>query len=68
MKNNVGTIDRMVRIILGLVSIHASLLGYIGAWGWIGLVPLATGDFRFCPANWPFGLSTCPIRAVGPRP
>lgn len=68
MKHNVGTIDRILRIALGLVLIGASLLGYIGAWGWIGLVPLATGIFRFCPAYLPFGLSTCPISSRGSQP
>ena len=68
MKHNVGTIDRSLRIALGLALIGASLLGYIGVWGWIGLVPLATGVFRFCPAYRPFGLSTGPIRSAGPRP
>lgn len=67
MKPNVGTIDRVLRIALGLVLIGASLLGYIGAWGWIGLLPLATGVIRFCPAYWPFGLSTCPVGAAGPH-
>ncbi|MBC7610522.1 MAG: DUF2892 domain-containing protein, partial [Polaromonas sp.] len=42
--------------------IAATLTGYIGVWGWIGLVPLATGVFRFCPAYLPFGLSTCPAQ------
>ena len=59
MKPNVGTIDRILRIALGLGLIAASMLGTIGAWGWIGLLPLATGIFRFCPAYWPLGLSTC---------
>ena len=67
MTHNVGTIDRILRITLGLVLIGASLLGAIGAWGWIGLVPLATGTFRFCPAYWPFGLSTCPTPPADPR-
>ena len=67
MKPNVGTIDRVLRIALGLVLIGASLLGYIGAWGWIGLLLIATGVFRFCPAYWPFGLSTCPVGAAGPH-
>ncbi len=61
MTPNVGTIDRILRIALGLALIAASLLGYIGAWGWIGLVPLATGVFRFCPAYLPLGMSTCSI-------
>ena len=59
MKANVGTIDRILRTALGLGLIAVSLLGYIGAWGWIGLLPLATGIFGFCPAYWSLGLSTC---------
>lgn len=56
---NVGTVDRSIRIGVGLVLIVATLMGWIGQWGWIGLVAIATGVFRFCPAYWPFGLSTC---------
>lgn len=59
MKANVGTIDRALRIVAGLVLIGLTLSGAIGVWGWIGVVPLATGIFRFCPAYMPFGLSTC---------
>ncbi|WP_418789439.1 DUF2892 domain-containing protein, partial [Pediococcus acidilactici] len=50
MKANVGTIDRTLRIIVGLALIALSLTGVIGVWGWIGVLPLATGIFRFCPA------------------
>ncbi len=59
MKPNVGTIDRAIRILLGLGLIGATLAGLIGVWGWLGVVPLATGIFRFCPAYLPFGLSSC---------
>ena len=59
MKHNVGTADRIIRVAIGLALIVATLLGAIGAWGWIGVVPIATGLFRFCPAYLPFGLSTC---------
>lgn len=59
MKANVGSADRVVRIIVGLLLIGLALSGTIGAWGWIGVVPLATGLFRWCPAYLPFGLSTC---------
>lgn len=62
MKANVGNIDRAVRILVGLGLITATLTGAIGAWGWLGLVPLATGLFRFCPAYLPFGLSTCRLK------
>lgn len=59
MQANVGTIDRTIRVLAGLGLIGAALFGAIGAWGWIGLVPLATGMFRFCPAYLPFGIRTC---------
>ena len=58
MTANVGTVDRAIRIAVGLVLIVATLMGWIGVWGWIGLIAIATGVFRFCPAYWPFGLST----------
>ncbi|MGO9674970.1 MAG: DUF2892 domain-containing protein [Methylocella sp.] len=59
MEANVGTIDRAARIVVGLALIAGSLSGMIGAWGWIGVVPLATGVFRFCPAYRLIGLNTC---------
>jgi hypothetical protein len=59
MKANVGSIDRILRIVVGLALIGATLAGMIGMWGWIGIVPLATGIFRVCPAYLPFGFSTC---------
>ena len=59
MKANIGTIDRSLRIVAGLLLIGLSLSGVIGAWGWIGLVPLATGIFRFCPVYTLLGIKTC---------
>ncbi len=59
MKANVGTIDRVIRIASGIALIGATLAGFIGVWGWLGIIPLATGIFRFCPAYLPFGLSSC---------
>ncbi|AHL34459.1 membrane protein [Pseudomonas brassicacearum] len=59
MNANIGTIDRSLRIIIGLVLIALSLTGVIGLWGWIGVVPLATGIFRFCPAYRLLGIRTC---------
>ena len=59
MKANVGTIDRALRVIVGLALIGLTLNGNIGVWGWIGVVPLATGIFRFCPAYTLLGASTC---------
>lgn len=62
MRANVGGIDRMLRVVLGLGLIASSLMGVIGQWGWIGIVPLATGVFRFCPAYLPFGMRTCAVK------
>ncbi|WP_449105790.1 YgaP family membrane protein [Pseudomonas mohnii] len=62
MKANIGTIDRSLRILAGLLLIGLSLSGVIGAWGWIGLVPLATGVFRFCPVYTLLGIKTCNSR------
>ena len=62
MKSNVGSIDRALRILSGLALIAGAATGVLGAWGWIGVVPLATGIFRFCPAYLPFGLSTCSLK------
>ena len=59
MQANVGTIDRALRIIVGLALIGLTATGHIGVWGWIGVVPLATGIFRFCPAYTLLGASTC---------
>jgi hypothetical protein len=60
MTPNVGTIDRSLRIIVGLVLIALAATGKVGWWGYIGLVPLATGLFRFCPAYTLLGMRTCP--------
>ncbi len=67
MQANLGSIDRTIRILAGLGLIAATLSGVIGAWGWIGLIPLATGIFRFCPAYLPFGIRTCPMRKNTPK-
>lgn len=60
MKTNLGNTDRIIRAIAGLALIGASLMGLIGAWGWIGLVPLATAFVSFCPLYALLGMNTCP--------
>jgi uncharacterized membrane protein YfcA len=61
MKTNVGNIDRILRIVIGLALIGATLAGVIGMWGWIGVIPLLTGIFGFCLPYAIFGISTCPM-------
>ena len=59
MKANIGTLDRSLRIAAGLLLLTLSLSGVIGLWGLVGIVPLATGLFRFCPLYPLLGISTC---------
>ncbi len=61
MSCNVGSIDRVIRILAGLALIAWALLGG-PAWAWIGVVPLATGIFKFCPAYSLIGMNTCGTR------
>ena len=63
MKTNVGGIDRILRIVAGLVLIALTLTGAIGVWGWIGIVPLLTGALSTCPLYTVLGFSTCPMKA-----
>lgn len=59
MKANVGGIDKILRIVAGLVLIGLTLGNVIGVWGWIGVVPLVTGLMNWCPIYPLLGLSTC---------
>jgi len=63
MKKNVGGIDRILRIVAGLVLVALAATGQIGAWGWLGLVVLATGVFSFCGAYTLLGVNTCAVKA-----
>lgn len=60
MKINVGSLDRTLRIGAGVVLIGLAAAGVVGAWGYIGVIPLATGLFRFCPLYSVLGLNSCP--------
>ena len=55
---NVGNIDRALRILLGLVLIGLAATGRVGAWGYIGVVPLLTGAIAWCPLYRMFGIRT----------
>jgi hypothetical protein len=67
MKANVGNLDRALRIIVGVVLIALTLAGTIGPWGWIGIVPILTGVFRFCPAYTLLGVRTCQVDSTNPN-
>lgn len=64
MKANVGGIDKAARIVVGvgLLSLLAILEGNARWWGLVGLVPLATGLFNFCPVYTLLGWNSCPMK------
>jgi hypothetical protein len=62
MKANVGGIDKVLRILVGLVLITLAATGMVGIWGWIGVIPLVTGLVGWCPLYPLLGMSTCPMK------
>jgi hypothetical protein len=60
---NAGTVDRAIRVVLGLVLLSLTLVGPQTLWGLVGLVPLITGAVGFCPLYKIIGLNTCPIKS-----
>ena len=62
MTANVGDIDRILRIVAGLMLIALAATGVVGAWGYLGVIVLATGVFRFCGAYTLLGVNTCPMK------
>jgi membrane protein implicated in regulation of membrane protease activity len=62
MKSNVGGIDRIIRIVVGLVLIGLAATGTVGWWGWLGIVPLATGAIGWCPPYAMLGFNTCSMK------
>jgi hypothetical protein len=69
MMMNEGTLDRAIRVVIGIALISIVFVGPQSYWGLIGLVPLATGLVGFCPLYRIVGLSTCRVaeRKVGVR-
>lgn len=59
MKRNVGTVDRTIRVILGLGLLSLVFIGPQTAWGYLGIVPLLTAFVGNCPAYTVFGISSC---------
>ncbi len=62
MKANVGGIDKIARILAGIVLVGLAATGTVGVWGWLGIVPLVTGLMNWCPAYSLIGLNTCPLK------
>lgn len=60
MKTNVGGIDKILRILVGIALIAWALFGG-PVWAWIGILPLVTGLMGWCPAYMLIGMNTCPL-------
>ncbi len=63
MKVNVGGIDRVLRIAVGLALIAWALFANGPVWAWIGVLPLVTGVINFCPAYSILGINTCKTKS-----
>ena len=64
LKNNVGTIDRALRVIIGLGVLSLVFVGPKTPWGWVGIVPLLTAALGTCPLYTVLGLSTGPVKTA----
>lgn len=62
MTQNSGGIDKILRIVIGLALIALTVTGVLPAWGYIGIVPLATGLMGWCPLYTMLGINTCPMK------
>ena len=58
---NEGTADRIIRVVIGLGLLSIVFVGPQSPWGWIGVVPLATGVLGFCPLYRLVGINTCGV-------
>jgi len=60
---NIGIVDRIIRIIAGLILIGLAYTNTIGVWGYIGVIPLVTGLVKWCPLYTLLGIRTCPLQS-----
>jgi Protein of unknown function (DUF2892) len=61
-ETNEGTVDRVIRVVLGLGALSLTVVGPQSMWGLLGLVPLATGLIGTCPLYSVLGIRTCPMK------
>lgn len=60
---NEHSVERIIRVAIGLLALSLVFVGPHTAWGWLGLIPLATGALGTCPLYTLFGISTCGVKA-----
>lgn len=58
MKRNIGSLDRMIRLVVGLVLLSLVFVGPQTVWGYLGLIPIITALVGFCPLYAALGMST----------
>ena len=63
MERNVGSVDKIIRVVIGLVLIALVFVGPKTPWGWIGLVPLLTAALSWCPLYTMLGIRSCAATA-----
>jgi hypothetical protein len=63
MKTNENSVDRLIRIGVGVALLSQVSTGAIGAWAWLGAIPLLTGVVGFCPLYALLGMSTCKLQS-----
>jgi hypothetical protein len=61
MQKNEGTLDRVLRVSVGLILIGLAATNVVGAWGYIGIAPLLTGAIGMCPLYTLLRINTCPV-------
>ena len=59
MKQNVHNVERVIRVVIGLAIVSLVFVGPQSAWGWLWLIPVATGLTGWCPPYSLLGISTC---------
>ncbi len=59
---NEHSIERVARVVLGVALVGMAAMGTIGAWGYVGVVPILTGAVGTCPLYTLLGISTCPVK------
>lgn len=64
MNHNIGTVDRTLRIVIGIALLALAALGKIGWWGYFGMLPFLTGIFRFCPLYSILGFRSCAVAST----
>ena len=64
---NVGLVDRIIRIVLGVALIALAATNVLGMWAYIGIIPLATGLLKWCPLYTLLGIQTCPLHETVKR-